>query len=144
MKDGLNEIRQFVKGIEYQCQKLAKEYDIENLGGPQGMTVFFLWKNRDKEIYIKDIEKRLRISKSVASNLIKRMEKNKFVEVIPSKKDKRCKQVVLSKKGLEKSQQIEDFHIEMNNCIFRDISPKDLRTALRVFNKIQKNLEKED
>jgi len=41
-----------------------------------------LFENQDKEIFIKDIEKRLSISKSVASNLVKRMEKNGFVEFL--------------------------------------------------------------
>ncbi|MDO4635612.1 MAG: MarR family winged helix-turn-helix transcriptional regulator [Streptococcus sp.] len=142
MHDALSEIRRFVTELEFQIKELAKEYDVENLGGPQGMTVFYLWKNRDKEIYIKDIENKLSISKSVASNLIKRMEKNHFIEVVPSVKDKRCKQVILTNEGLAKSKKIEDFHIEMNKILFKDIQVKDLRTSLRVFKKLQKNIEK--
>lgn len=56
-------------------QKEAKRCGIEFMGGPQGQVVRF-WDNREKNqdlVLIKDIEQELNITKSVASNLVKRI-----------------------------------------------------------------------
>ena len=81
-KDPFSEFREFINTMESRVQELGKAYGVEHLAGPQGFAVRYLFENQDKEIFIKDIEKRLSISKSVASNLVKRMEKNGFVELV--------------------------------------------------------------
>ena len=79
-KDPFSDFREFINTMESRVQELGKAYGVEHLAGPQGFAVRYLFENQDKEIFIKDIEKKLSISKSVASNLVKRMEKNGFVE----------------------------------------------------------------
>ena len=78
-KDTFSEFREFINTMESRVQELGKVHGVEHLAGPQGFAVKYLSDNQDKEIFIKDIEKRLCISKSVASNLVKRMEKNGVV-----------------------------------------------------------------
>ena len=95
-KDPFSDFREFINTMESRVQELGKAYGVEHLAGPQGFAVRYLFENQDKEIFIKDIEKRLSISKSVASNLVKRMEKNGFVELVTSDKDKRYKYVHLT------------------------------------------------
>lgn len=143
-KDPFSQFRDFINLIEYRVHALAESYDIEKLAGPQGRVVMYLRDNSDKEIYIKDIEKRLKISKSVASNLIKRMEKNGFIQVVPSKEDKRYKQVVLTELGKTKTQNIQDFHDEMHKQILAGVNREDLEASFRVFARISKNLEKKE
>lgn len=143
-KDPFSQFRDFINLIENRVHALAESYDIEKLAGPQGRVVMYLRDNSDKEIYIKDIEKRLKISKSVASNLIKRMEKNGFIQVVPSKEDKRYKQVVLTELGKTKTQNIQDFHDEMHKQILAGVNREDLEASFRVFSRISKNLEKKE
>ena len=119
-KDPFSEFREFINTMESRVQELGKVHGVEHLAGPQGFAVKYLSDNQDKEIFIKDIEKRLCISKSVASNLVKRMEKNGFVELVTSDKDKRYKYVQL----------------------LEGISKEDAETAFRVFRQIRMNLEK--
>lgn len=138
----ISEFRDFINLIENRIDVLAKSYGVEHLAGPQGFTVLYLWKHQDQEIFIKDIEKCLKVSKSVASNLIKRMEKNGFVEVIPSLEDRRFKQLVLTKLGFEKAQKAQDFHDAIHQQILDGIDKDDLLLAHQVFMKIKKNLEK--
>ncbi|MGT2924069.1 MarR family winged helix-turn-helix transcriptional regulator [Streptococcus caviae] len=142
MKEPFDLFRNFINTVEAAVQELAKENGIEHLGGPQGRTVSYLFRNRDKEIFIKDIEERLHISKSVASNLIKRMEKNGFISIIPSQKDKRCKQIVLTSLGLEKAEDIITFHQNIHEQLLKGIDKADIETAHKVFEQIKKNLEK--
>ncbi len=142
MKDPFDIFRTFINTMETRVQELAKKHGVEHLAGPQGFTVSYLFENRDKEIFIKDIEERLRISKSVASNLIKRMEKNGFIQVKPSLKDKRYKQIVLTELGLDKAEKIKVFRSKIEEIILKDIDKKNLEVARRVFLQIKTNLEK--
>lgn len=142
MKDPFSIFRTLINTMESQIQELAKAQGVEHLAGPQGFTVSYLFENRDKEVFIKDIEERLRISKSVASNLIKRMEKNGFIEVRPSLRDKRYKQIVLTELGLNKAEKIKVFRSQIQDLIFKDIDKQDLEATHRVFMQIKSNLEK--
>ena len=117
---------------------------MENLAGPQGFAVLYLRENEDKEVFIKDIERKLKISKSVTSNLIKRMEKNGFIEVVPSEVDKRYKRVVLTELGKAKSKGIDAFHTAIHKQIFDGISREELEISGRVFDRILKNLENKE
>lgn len=141
-KDPFSQFRDFINLMENRVNHLAAVYGIEKLAGPQGFAVMYLCEDKGKEIFIKDIEKRLNISKSVTSNLIKRMEKNGFIQVIPSKVDKRYKQVVLTELGESKAKAIKVFHDEMHDQVLKGISREDLRTFFRVFKQALKNLEK--
>ncbi|WP_019321598.1 MarR family winged helix-turn-helix transcriptional regulator [Streptococcus mutans] len=144
MKEPFSEFKNLITATERYIQELSKSHGVEHLSGPQGWTVMFLKDNQGKEIFIKDIEKRLDISKSVTSNLIKRMEKNGFISVIPSRKDRRCKQIVLTPLGQEKAGKITVFLTDLKKLLLKDISQEDLSVARKVFKQIKQNLEKKE
>ncbi|QIQ93906.1 MarR family winged helix-turn-helix transcriptional regulator [Streptococcus mutans] len=144
MKEPFSEFKNLITATERYIQKLSKSHGVEHLSGPQGWTVMFLKDNQGKEIFIKDIEKRLDISKSVTSNLIKRMEKNGFISVIPSRKDRRYKQIVLTPLGQEKAGKITVFLTDLKKLLLKDISQEDLSVARKVFKQIKQNLEKKE
>ena len=58
---------------------------------------------------IKDIEQELNITKSVASNLVKRMVQNGLVELEASPSDKRAKFVRLTDKSRSQMQEVKAF-----------------------------------
>ncbi|NLQ48090.1 MarR family winged helix-turn-helix transcriptional regulator [Streptococcus mutans] len=144
MKEPFSEFKNLITATERYIQELSKSHGVEHLFGPQGWTVMFLKDNQGKEIFIKDIEKRLDISKSVTSNLIKRMEKNGFISVIPSRKDRRYKQIVLTPLGQEKAGKITVFLTDLKKLLLKDISQEDLSVARKVFKQIKQNLEKKE
>ena len=144
MKEPFSEFKNLITATERYIQELSKSHGVEHLSGPQGWTVMFLKDNQGKEIFIKDIEKRLDISKSVTSNLIKRMEKNGFISVIPSRKDRRYKQIVLPPIGQEKAGKITVFLTDLKKLLLKDISQEDLSVARKVFKQIKQNLEKKE
>lgn len=141
-KDPFSDFREIINAMESRVQELGKVHGVEHLAGPQGFAVRYLFENQDKEIFIKDIEKRLSISKSVASNLVKRMEKNGFVELVTSDKDKRYKYVHLTDLGKKKAQDVGHFREAIHEQLLEGISKEDAETAFRVFHQIHKNLEK--
>ena len=58
-KDPFSDFREFINTMESRVQELGKAYGVEHLAGPQGFAVRYLFENQDKEIFIKDIEKKL-------------------------------------------------------------------------------------
>ncbi|MWV56220.1 MULTISPECIES: MarR family winged helix-turn-helix transcriptional regulator [Streptococcus] len=140
--DPLQEFKQLSHKMGAVFHTLAKEYDMNLLAGPQGHVLHYLALHNQEEIFIKDIEQKMKISKSVASNLIKRMEKNGFVVVEPSKIDKRKKIVRLSDSAREKSQRMGDFWAEMRKQLVEGIAEEDLQILSKVIRQLHQNLEK--
>ena len=66
-----------------------------------GWAIRYLYDNREKEIFQKDIEKEFSIRRSTASNILKLMEKNGLIERISVPYDARLKKLTLTKKAVE-------------------------------------------
>lgn len=142
MENPLQVFKTVIAQLEQASGELAQKYDIKPLKGPQGKALYYLFKHQDEDIYIKDIEQRLHISKSVASNLVKRMERNGYLCLETSLEDKRYKRLVLTKKGISKIEPLEDFHVDLMTHLFAGISPDDASAVDRVLEQLQTNLKK--
>ncbi|HFI0647533.1 TPA: MarR family winged helix-turn-helix transcriptional regulator, partial [Streptococcus suis] len=135
------DFRNLLNQIEQICETIAKEYDVEHLAGPQGWALRFMSERVDGETFVKDIEAELKISKSVTSNLVKRMEKNGFIQVLPSQVDRRYKQVVLTEKGQSKICHLKAFHEEMHHSLFWGIQKEDFDLVRQVADQLKENIQ---
>ncbi|MGQ7503602.1 MarR family winged helix-turn-helix transcriptional regulator [Streptococcus suis] len=131
------DFRNLLNQIEQISETIAKEYDVEHLAGPQGWALRFIAERSEAETFVKDIEAELKISKSVASNLVKRMEKNGFIQVLPSKVDKRFKQL----KGQGKICHLKAFRDEMHHSLFGGIQKEDFDLVKQVANQLKENIQ---
>ena len=77
-------------------------------------------------VLIKDIEQELNITKSVASNLVKRMVQNGLVELEASPVDKRAKFVRLTDKSRSQMKQVKAFFERIDNQLMADIDEDEL------------------
>ena len=135
--------KRFGHQIHLMVQKEAKRCGIEFMGGPQGQVVRFL-DNREKNqdlVLIKDIEQELNITKSVASNLVKRMVQNGLVELEASPSDKRAKFVRLTEKSRSQMQQIKAFFERIEKQLMEDIDEDELLIFEKVLSQLQENIK---
>ena len=135
--------KRFGHQIHLMVQKEAKRSGIEFMGGPQGQVVRFL-DNREKNqdlVLIKDIEKELNISKSVASNLVKRMVQNSLVELEESPSDKRAKFVRLTDKARSQMKQVKAFFERIDKQLMEDIDEDELLIFEKVLSQLQENIK---
>lgn len=135
--------KRFGHQIHLMVQKEAKRCGIEFMGGPQGQVVRFL-DNREKNqdlVLIKDIEQELNITKSVASNLVKRMVQNGLVELEASPSDKRAKFVRLTEKSRSQMQQIKAFFERIDKQLMEDIDEDELLIFEKVLGQLQENIK---
>ena len=125
-------------------QKEAKRCGIEFMGGPQGQVLQFLDRREHNQelTLIKDIETELNITKSVASNLVKRMVQNGLVELEASPSDKRAKFVRLTEKSRSQMQKVKEFFDRIDQSLLEGVSKSDLAIFEKVLSQLQENVEK--
>jgi len=136
--------KRFGHQLHLLVQKEAKRCGIEFMGGPQGQVIRFLERREHEQelTLIKDIEQELNITKSVASNLVKRMVQNGLVELEVSPSDKRAKFVHLTEKSRSQMKQVKSFFDRMNSSLLDGISEENLAIFEEVMGQLQANVEK--
>lgn len=136
--------KRFGHQIHLMVQKEAKRCGIEFMGGPQGQVLRFLdHREHEQELtLIKDIEQELKITKSVASNLVKRMVQNGLVELEASPSDKRAKFVHLTEKSRSQMQQVKSFFDRIDRSLLDGVSEEKLAVFEEVMGQLQANIEK--
>ena len=137
-------LKRFSHQAHLMVQKEAKRCGIEFMGGPQGQVLRFLgWREHEQELtLIKDIEQELNITKSVASNLVKRMVQNGLVELETSPSDKRAKFVHLTEKSRSQMKQVKSFFDRIDRSLLDGISEENLLIFEEVLGELQANVEK--
>ena len=135
--------KRFGHQIHLMVQKEAKRCGIEFMGGPQGQVVRFLDSREEKQdlVLIKDIEQELNISKSVASNLVKRMVQNGLVVLEASPVDKRAKFVRLTDKARSQMKQVKAFFERIDKQLMEDIDEDELLIFEKVLGQLQANIK---
>ena len=136
--------KRFGHQVHLMVQKEAKRCGIEFMGGPQGQVIRFLDYREESEqaVLIKDIEQELNITKSVASNLVKRMVQNGLVELEASPSDKRAKFVRLTEKSRSQMKQIKSFFDRIDRSLLEGVSEEELAIFEEVLDKLQANVKK--
>ena len=136
--------KRFGHQVHLMVQKEAKRCGIEFMGGPQGQVIRFLDYREEsgQAVLIKDIEQELNITKSVASNLVKRMVQNGLVELEVSPNDKRAKYVHLTEKSRSQMKQIKSFFDRIDRSLLEGVSEEKLAIFEEVLDKLQANVKK--
>ena len=136
--------KRFGHQVHLMVQKEAKRCGIEFMGGPQGQVLRFLDRREHNQelTLIKDIEQELNVTKSVASNLVKRMVQNGLVELEVSPNDKRAKYVRLTEKSRSQMKQIKSFFDRIDRSLLDGVSEEKLAVFEEVMGQLQANVEK--
>lgn len=136
--------KRFGHQVHLMVQQEAKRCGIEFMGGPQGQVIRFLDYREEsgQAVLIKDIEQELNITKSVASNLVKRMVQNGLVELEVSPNDKRAKYVHLTEKSRSQMKPIKSFFDRIDRSLLEGVSEEELAIFEEVLDKLQANVKK--
>ena len=136
--------KRFGHQVHLMVQQEAKRCGIEFMGGPQGQVLRFLNRREHNQelTLIKDIEQELNVTKSVASNLVKRMVQNGLVELEASPSDKRAKYVRLTDKSRSQMKPIKSFFDRIDRSLLDGISEEKLAVFEEVMGRLQANVEK--
>lgn len=136
-----------IKKIDNLIIRKIMSYSKNNsymLSPSQMMITRFLYKNLDKAVCQKDLEKGLPFRKSTISGIIQTMVKNNIISTESSKNDLRSKRIILTPYGKKINKEIEENIIKFDKVLKNNIKEDDLRIFFKVTKQIQDNLKGEN
>lgn len=122
--------------------KMAKECGYETLTTVQIRIMRYLFMNKDKDIYQRDIEKNFVVRRSTASGILSTMEKNGMIKRVDSDFDLRVKRIFLTDKYLDRIDLLERMVDIFQGELLEGITDNELNTFFSVIDKMKKNLLK--
>jgi len=136
------EIKTLENLITRRILAVAKEEGYPALTTVQIRIMRYLFLNKDKEIYQKDIEKNFVVRRSTASGIIDTMVKNGMLKREDSTLDLRVKRIVLTEKYLGQMDLLEKLIDKFQSNLTEGISDAELNTFFCVIDKMKDNLKK--
>ena len=102
------EIRRLDHMLARSLQARVKAAGIDEVTLMHGWIIRYLYTNRDKDVFQKDMEQYFSIGRSTVTNIIQLMEKKGFIVRQSVEYDARLKKVVLTEKGVRNHEMLEN------------------------------------
>lgn len=117
------------------------EHELGDMKGPQSMALgYLIHASAQDEIYVKDLEKYMKIRKSNASELVSRLEKNGYVKTEKSQKDGRLKRLIVTEEGHEVHDRILQLLQEIDDRLVEGLSKEEVDTFVNLLNRLIQNM----
>lgn len=110
--------------------------------GTHGWVIGYLYDNRDRDIYQRDIEKQFSVRRPTMTEILKLMEKNGLVERVRDEKDARLKKIKLTPLALEIHERHERDIEAFEKSLREGISDSEMDTFFKILDKIESNVIK--
>ena len=108
----------------------------------QLQIISYLIKQRDEDVYQKELEKLFNLKRATVSGVLQTMEKNGLISRVVDHKDTRTKKILLNEKTRELffigKQRLD----ELEKVLFEGFSKEDLCVLQEALKQMQKNMEK--
>lgn len=127
--------------IKRKFDNSATKKHADNLTGTHGWIIGYLYHNRDKNIYQKDLEEKFSIRRATVSGIIKLMEKNGLIEKIGDETDKRLKKLVLTQKAIDIHNSVMEDIKKIEEQLQKGLSQEEIDNFFLVMEKMKKNME---
>lgn len=101
----------------------------------------YLFNSSEEEITQKDIEKALNLKNPTVTGLLKRLDEKGFVLVVPSNKDKRCKNVFLTEKAYDIQRRMELDRKKIDKMLTLGMNKKEVAALEKMLKRVLYNVE---
>lgn len=129
-----------VKALSNKIKHLLEHVSLKLTGMQHAIIYFVSDATKQAEYFQKDIESEFNISRSTASGILKRMEKNELIVRETAASDTRLKKIILTEKALEMNQSVAEEIIELENKVTAGITKEELETFFKVIEKVTQNI----
>ena len=135
-------LRELTIAIHRNIGVELSEHELGDMKGPQSMALgYIIHASTKDELYVKDLEKYMKIRKSTASELVSRLEKNGYVRTEKSQKDGRLKRLIVTEEGHEAHDRILYLLQEVDDRLVAGLSQEEVDTFVRILNKLIQNMQ---
>lgn len=124
----------------YMDSSTSKKY-VDNLTGTNGWVIGYLWRNRDRDVFQRDIEEEFSIRRSTVSKILKLMEEKELIKRECVKYDARLKKLVLLPKSLEIQKMIDEDFDHMCEKAFANLTDEEMESLMGIIFKIKQNFD---
>ena len=105
--------------------------------------IHYIIKHDDREVYQRDIEKDLNLTRATLSGVLKTMEKNNIIKRNININDARSKQIILNDDVKADFIKNKKYLLEIEKKLVKDINKEEIDIFLNVLNKMKENINKE-
>ena len=112
-----------------------------NITRIQGWIIDYINRNKDRDIFQKDIEEEFSIRRSTATIILKSMEKNNLITRNSVNYDARLRKIELTEKAIDINKNFRNIIDEFEEKIIQGLSKEELDTFFDILEKIKMNLE---
>lgn len=137
------EIRRLNCMLAKNMSEHVKAEGIDEITLMHGWIIRYLYDNRNREVFQKDIEKYFKVSRSSVTGVIKVMEKKGYLRRESVERDARLKKVILTDMGIRTHEAIESLIDYLNTKTLEGISDEEVEIFFRVVQKLENNLQKQ-
>ena len=113
-------------------RELNNKVSLMDLTHAQCRILGFLNLNRDKEIYLNDIEKEFCLKRPTVTGIIRRLEEKEFILIEPKCNDKRYKRVVLTDKSEKILEIMEENLNNAEKILYKNLTDSDKSELYRI------------
>lgn len=135
------ELRSISNLIKRYIYKSAVTAHCDQYSEIQGMIINYLSKNKEKDIFQKDIEEIFTIRRSTVTGVLQSMEKNNLITRENVSYDARLKKIVLTDFGERINIHIIKAMKEFEDTITKGVSDEELEMFVQILDKFRRNIE---
>ena len=101
----------------------------------------YLFNASIEEVTQKDIEKGLNLKNPTVTGILKRLEENGFILIVPSNKDKRCKNVYLTEKSYDIQRKMDMERKKIDKMLTIGMTKKEIAALEKMLARVLYNVE---
>ena len=112
--------------------------------GMQGHIMGYLYRNRDKDVFQRDIQEWLSVRRSTVTGLLQLMEKRGLITRESVEQDARLKKIKLTPLGIQMHEEVGQAIHRVEDAIRGILSDEERETFFRLCEKLQTTVESPD
>ena len=131
-------IRKLSRYIKHNLHQIVSEATSNQVTQVQARVLFYLeWmEEENKNVYQKNIEEFLAVSKSTASELISNLENNGYIIRVKEENDGRLRKIILLEKGRETNNIIGKTFQDFENKLQSKLTQEELESFFNIVDKL--------
>lgn len=137
-----------INGLSHLIRWLTHQYQGEDGGrsgaGMYGWLIGFLYENRDKDIYQRDLQKQFSVRRSTMTGILQVMEKEGMITRKPVEWDARLKKIELTEKAVQSQERFQKTIEGIEARISSGLTPEEKETFIRLCGKIRTAIERKE
>jgi len=127
--------------VRREIENSSNRQYIESVTGTNGWVIGYLIRNKDRDVFQRDLEVEFSIRRSTVSSILKRMEKNGLIRRETVAYDARLKKLVPTEKSYKINDLIMEDLAKVEKKLRNGLAEEDLKAFFKTADIIKTNLE---